>query len=1051
LSDLGSNGTVTILMVAVNDAPVANDDAVTTPEEVAVALNPTLPGDVDDLTTVLTVTVDQLPNATTEGTISYTPDGGGAAVTLALGDTISVAELATTLFTPATDFNGTATSFAYTVSDDGGASDTGSVAITVTPINDAPDAASDAVTANEDVPTLLTVTPPVDVDDVAAALTATINQVPLPGEGTIIYTPDGGGSATLAAGDTLSMSELATLSFTSAPDYTGPVTPLSYTVTDDDGLSDAGSNGTVNIAIVPVNDAPVGNTDAVSVTEDTPTPLNPTAPTDIDDAPADLTVTITAIPNPTSQGVVSYTPDGGGTATLLAGDALSLTEFATLSFAPVADYDGLVDAITYTVADDDGLTDTGSIAITLVAVNDAPDAVVDTVDVTEDTATPLAITLPSDVDDVPADLSVIITQTPLAGEGTITYTPDGGGADLTLAAGDTLTLSELATATFTPVPDYTGPVTSLTYTAQDDEFAADAGSFGTVDITIVPVNDAPVGNTDAVSVTEDTPTPLNPTAPTDIDDAPADLTVTITAIPNPTSQGVVSYTPDGGGTATLLAGDALSLTEFATLSFAPVADYDGLVDAITYTVADDDGLTDTGSIAITLVAVNDAPDAFDNTVSANEDVATALNITLPSDVDDVPADLSVTITQVPTAGQGTIRYTPDGGGTALVLAAGDALTLSELATATFRGAADYTGPVTPLTYAVADDAGASDAGSVGTVDITIVPVNDAPVANTDFVSVIEDTPTALNPTAPTDVDDVDASLVITVTQIPNPTSQGVVSYTDGGGATQTLTAGTVLTPAEFDTLSFTPATDYAGSVDLLRYSVADDDGATTTAGTIAIVLTPINDAPEAFADVVGVAEEGTVALNVTAPVDVDDVAANLTARIDQVPGASQGVLSYTPDGGGAAQVVAVGDDLSMSELASVTFTGASDFNGPVTQVIYTVRDDAGASDAGSVGTVDITVTPVNDAPEGNVDAVSVTEDTVTPLTPTLPSDVDDVAADLTVTINTVPNAATQGTVRYTDAGGATQTLSAGDALTVTEFATLSFAPVADYDGAVDAV
>ncbi|MFD0916229.1 Ig-like domain-containing protein [Pseudahrensia aquimaris] len=1051
---------MTILMVAVNDAPVANDDAVTTPEEVAVALNPTLPGDVDDLTTVLTVTVDQLPNATTQGTISYTPDGGGAAVTLALGDTISVAELATTLFTPATDFNGTATSFAYTVSDDGGASDTGSVAITVTPVNDAPDAASDARDVDEDGATPLNITLPTDVDDVPADLSVIITQAPLAGEGTITYTPDAGGAdVTLAPGDTLTLTELASASFTPATNYTGPVTSLSYTAQDDELAADAGSLGTVDITIVPINDAPDANDDAVTTNEDTPVALNPTLPSDVDDATADLTVTITQVPNGTTQGTVSYTDAGGATQTLALGDALTVTEFATLSFAPVADYDGLVDTITYTVTDDDNLSDAGSngsIMITLVPVNDAPDAFNDVVAADEDTVTPLNITLPSDVDDVPADLSVIITQAPLAGEGTITYTPDAGGADVTLAPGDTLTLTELASASFTPATNYTGPVTSLSYTAQDDELAADAGSLGTVDITIVPINDAPDANDDAVTTNEDTPVALNPTLPSDVDDATADLTVTITQVPNGTTQGTVSYTDAGGATQTLALGDALTVTEFATLSFAPVADYDGLVDTITYTVTDDDNLSDAGSngsIMITLVPVNDAPDAFNDVVAADEDTVTPLNITLPSDVDDVPADLSVIITQAPLAGEGTITYTPDGGGADVTLAPGDTLTLTELASASFTPATNYTGPVTSLSYTAQDDEFAADAGSLGTVDITIVPINDAPDANDDAVTTNEDTPVALNPTLPSDVDDATADLTVTITQVPNGTTQGTVSYTDAGGATQTLALGDALTVTEFATLSFAPVADYDGLVDTITYTVTDDDNLSDAGsnGSIMITLVPVNDAPDAFNDVVAADEDTVTPLNITLPSDVDDVPADLSVIITQAPLAGEGTITYTPDAGGADVTLAPGDTLTLTELASASFTPATNYTGPVTSLSYTAQDDELAADAGSLGTVDITIVPINDAPDANDDAVTTNEDTPVALNPTLPSDVDDATADLTVTITQVPNATTQGTVSYTDAGGATQTLALGDALTVTEFATLSFAPVADYDGLVDTI
>ncbi|MFD0917277.1 tandem-95 repeat protein, partial [Pseudahrensia aquimaris] len=887
-----SQATVSITVLGVNDAPSGTDGQAIIAEDTSYTFtvanfgySDPVDGTDDAFNSVLLTTVPA------DGTLVF-DDGVAAPVTLSAGASVSVADITSgyLTFVAAPDQNNTSTpgtsytQFTFQVVDDGGTALTGedtdqspnTFTILVNPVNDAPDAFANTVSADEDVATPLTITPPTDIDDASTALTATITQVPAAGEGTIMYTPDGGGSAMLAAGDTLSMSELATLSFTSAPNYNGTITPLTYTVTDDEGLSDAGSNGTVNITLVPVNDAPVGNDDVVNVTEDTATALNPMAPTDIDDAPADLTVTITAIPNATTQGTVTYTDAGGATQTLGSGDALTLAEFATLSFTPLTDYDGLVDAITYTVSDDDGLTDTGSIAITMVPANDAPDAFTNTVSADEDVATPLTITPPTDIDDASTVLTATITQVPAAGEGTITYSLDGGGS-ATLAAGDTLSMSELATLSFTSAPNYNGTITPLTYTVTDDDGLSDAGSNGTVNITLVPVNDAPVGNDDVVNVTEDTVTFLNPTPPTDVDDAPTSLTITINQVPNALVQGIVSYTTSGGATATLALGDTLTPAEFNTLRFTPIANYDGLVDTITYTVTDDDNFSDAGSngsIAITLVAVNDAPDAFLNSVSVVEDTPTPLPVTLPTDVDDALTDLTVTINQVPNPlTQGTVTYTLDGGGTA-TLSSGSVLSVTEFDTLNFTPVQDFSGSIPSLRYTVRDDDNAADLGSNGTINIIMVPVNDAPDATNESVDVVEDTATALNPTPPVDPDDAPLNLSITITQVPNSITQGTVTYLNGG-VSQTLAANDVLTLAQFDTLTFAPVAGYTGSVDSILYTVEDDDNFSDSGsnGSISIVIIEFNDAPEAFADVVGVAEEGTVALNVTAPVDVDDVAA----------------------------------------------------------------------------------------------------------------------------------------------------------------------------------
>ena len=67
--------------------------------------------------------------------------------------------------------------------------------------------------------------------------------------------------------------------------------------------------------------------------------------------------------------------------------------------------------------------------------------------------------------------------------------------------------------------------------------------------TLRSSNDAPEAYSDTVNVPEDVATALSPTTPIDVDDAASDLTVTLTQLPA-LSQGAVTYTKDGGGTAT---------------------------------------------------------------------------------------------------------------------------------------------------------------------------------------------------------------------------------------------------------------------------------------------------------------------------------------------------------------------------------------------------------------------------------------------------------------------------------------------------------------------
>src|SRR5204862_39539 len=92
------------------------------------------------------------------------PDGGPLAITnaTATSGTVEIVGGTNLLFTPAPDFNGTAT-ITYTTSDGNGGSAAATVNVTVTPVNDAPIATNDSASTPEDVP--VTITPLVNDSD----------------------------------------------------------------------------------------------------------------------------------------------------------------------------------------------------------------------------------------------------------------------------------------------------------------------------------------------------------------------------------------------------------------------------------------------------------------------------------------------------------------------------------------------------------------------------------------------------------------------------------------------------------------------------------------------------------------------------------------------------------------------------------------------------------------------------------------------------------------------------------------------------------------------
>ena len=124
---------------------------------------------------------------------------------------------------------------------------------------------------------------------------------------------------------------------------------------------------------------------------------------------------------------------------------------------------------------------------------------------------------------------------------------------------------------------------------------------------------------------------------------------------------------------------------------------------------------------LTVTPVNDAPAANNDTFTVNEGSTTNLNLAgNDSDVDGTVDPASIVITGTPTNGSivvnanGTVDYIHDG-----------SETLSD-----------------SFSYTILDNSGA--VSNTATVNLTVTPVNDAPVANNDAFTVNEGSTTNLN-------------------------------------------------------------------------------------------------------------------------------------------------------------------------------------------------------------------------------------------------------------------------------------------------------------------
>ena len=128
---LSDTATVTVTVTAVNDAPVGNNDVAATNEDTTVSNINVLGNDTD-------VDGDTLSVA------------GGASAPAAANGTVTVNLDGTLNYTPDANFNGTDI-ITYTVTD-GSLSDTATVTVTVTAVNDAPVGNNDVAATNQKTP-----------------------------------------------------------------------------------------------------------------------------------------------------------------------------------------------------------------------------------------------------------------------------------------------------------------------------------------------------------------------------------------------------------------------------------------------------------------------------------------------------------------------------------------------------------------------------------------------------------------------------------------------------------------------------------------------------------------------------------------------------------------------------------------------------------------------------------------------------------------------------------------------------------------------------------
>ena len=406
-------------------------------------------------------------------------------------------------------------------------------------------------------------------------------------------------------------------------------------------------------------------------------------------------------------------------------------------------------------------------------------------------------------------------------------------------------------------------------------------------------------------------------------------------------------------TATIPGIGTLVINANGSYTFDPDPNWNGKVPQVTYT-------TNTGSsstLDITVTPVNDQPDAVNDVKEVIEDTPATGNV-LGNDTDPDNDDLTVTGFTIDTNGDGRQEsFTP--GQTANLTDAGGkpigTLTIGLNGRFTFTPAPDYLGPVPVATYSITDGNGGTDSATLTLGPVT--PAPDAPQGADATRTTLEDTPYTVKE-ADFGFSDVDGDTLAAVRIDSLPTNGRL---TLNGVA---VTAGQEVSVADINAgrLLFVPDANENGSpYGSFTFSVKDSSGQFDDApNTLTLNVTPVDDASQLRPDTNTIAEDTLATGNVLA--NDSDIDSTLTVATFKVAG-----NDTTFRFGETATIPGIGT-LVINANGSYTFDPDPNWNGKVPQVTYTTN-------TGSSSTLDITVTPLDDRPDGTNFSKTTPEDT----------------------------------------------------------------------------
>ncbi|MGP0690680.1 tandem-95 repeat protein, partial [Priestia aryabhattai] len=665
--------TVTINVIPVNDPPITSNVSFTIAED--------------------STLINQI--------VAVDPDGDSLTFSLqaAPGNGVAVVNVDGTFsYQPNLNFNGT-DRFTVLVSDGQGGTAVSTVTVIITPVNDAPTVPNYTFSTQEDSPVIGAI---VGTDVDGNPLSYQLQVAPTNGvaavnaDGTFSYQPNpnfnGTDQFTVLVSDGQGGTAVSTVTINVIPVNDPPITSnVSFTIAEDsmlinqivavdpDGdsltfsLQAAPGNGvavvnvdgtfsyqpnlnfngtdrftvlvsdgqggtavsTVTVIVTPVNDAPTVPNYTFSTQEDSPI-IGAIVGTDADRNPLSYQLQVAPI-----NGVAAVNADG------------------TFSYQPDLNFNGS-DQFTVLVSDGQGGTAVSTVTINVIPVNDPP---------------------------ITADLAFTINEdTPLTNQ-IPAFDPDGDLLTFTLLnpppSNGSVVLGANGVFTYTPNLNYNGTDT-FSVLVSDGQGGS---SLSTVTLTIVPVNDPPIGGDRAVTTTINLPVTSSIPA-----SDPDDITLTYTLQQSP-ANGSAIINQDG------------------IFTYIPNNNFIGN-DQFTILITDLEGATALSNIFVTVLQTNGSTTTQDLQISTNEDTSVT-NQVIATNVNGNP--LIYTIENSPI--NGVVTIDPNTG------------------IFTYTPNTDFYGSDAFVVY-ITDNLGGNATSSV---IVTVAPINDSPIVPNYQLTTNEDT------------------------------------------------------------------------------------------------------------------------------------------------------------------------------------------------------------------------------------------------------------------------------------------------------------------------